>query len=289
METCAPPDPNTRTPAVALPPGSWDAHCHVFGPKAKFAYREGRSYDPPEAPVENLWRVHDTLGFERGVVVQSSIHGADNSAMLDALAQSDGRYLGVVNLDGSEPDSEISRLHDAGVRGLRFNFVRFLGGPPDLKTFQRVIDAVAAFGWHVVIHVHGEDLVDHETMFRAIQIPVVVDHMASPDIGQDTGQKTFQLLLDLIRDRGWWTKISNGDRISIQGLPCDDLVPYARCVIEADPDRVLWGTDWPHPMYRDDRTIPNDCDLVELLYRYTPEPEIRRKVLVDNPKRLLGL
>ncbi|MDA0664700.1 MAG: amidohydrolase family protein [Proteobacteria bacterium] len=286
METSPPPDPNTRIPAVAPPPGSWDVHCHVFGPTAKFPYREGRSYDPQEAPVENLSRVHDTLGFDRGVIVQSSIHGTDNSAMLYAMAKSGGRYRGVANLDGTEPESEIARLHDAGVRGVRFNFVRFLGGPPDLGQFQRAIDAVADFGWHVVIHAHGDDLIEHEMMFRAIRIPVVLDHMAHPDVQGGTDQKSFQLLLDLIRGRGWWTKICNGDRVSALDFPCSDVLPFARCVIDADPDRILWGTDWPHPMYRKDREVPNDCDLLELLYSFTPEPDIRRKVLVDNPERL---
>lgn len=288
MKSCAPPDPNTRKPVELPPSGSWDVHCHVFGPTARFAYREDRSYNPPEAPVEDLWRVHNTLGFDRGVVVQSSVHGTDNSAMLNALGKSNSRYRGVANLDGTEPDTEIARLHDAGVRGVRFNFVRFLGGPPDLKQFRRAVDAVAEFGWHVVIHAHGDDLIEHEEMFRSLSIPVVIDHMAHPDVQGGPGQKSFQLLLGLIRDCGWWTKICNGDRVSALDFPCEDVLPFARHVIEADPDLILWGTDWPHPMYREDRDVPNDCDLLELLYSFTPEADIRRKVLVDNPERLYG-
>ena len=288
MKSCAPPDPDTRTPCEPPPAGSWDVHCHVFGPTARFPYNEDRSYDPPEAAVEDLMKVHDTLGFARGVIVQSSVHGTDNGAMLHALAAGKGRYRGVANLDGTESEAEIARLHDAGVRGVRFNFVRFLGGPPDLKSFRRTVDAVAGFGWHVVVHAHGADLVEHETLFRGLQIPVVIDHMAHPDMAGGPGQDGFRLLLDLIRDCGWWTKICNGDRVSALDFPCAELLPFARRVIEADPDRVLWGTDWPHPMYRADRPVPNDCTLLEMLYSFTPEPEIRRKALVNNPARLYG-
>ncbi len=288
METCRPPDPNPRSPAVAPPPLSCDVHCHVFGPKAKFPFWEGRPYDPPDAPVEAMWRLHQTLGFQRAVVVQSSIHGNDNSAMVDALKRSEGRYRGVANLSGDESEHEIERLHQAGVRGVRFNFVRFLGGPPDLGRFKRALARVAPFGWHVVLHLGGDDLMEHEAMFRAIDIPVVVDHLARPQPNGDLDQKPFQLLLDLIRSRGWWTKISNTERQSELGFPCDDMRPFVLRVIETDPERVMWGTDWPHPKYETHKPIPNDCDLLELLYSYTPDPAIRKKVLVDNPARLFG-
>jgi len=288
VELCLPPDPDTRRPAVVPPPLSCDVHCHVFGPKARFPYWEGRPYDPPEAPVENLMRMHDTLGFDRGVVVQSSIHGTDNGAMLYALEQGKGRYRGIANMDGSEPETQLEAMHAAGVRGVRFNFVPFLGGPPDLAVFQRVLDRIAPLGWHVVVHAGGADLMRHEALFRAIRIPVVVDHMGRPDVSQSIDQKPFLLLLDLIKDRGWYTKVSNGERLSAQGFPCTDVLPFARRVIETAPDRVLWGTDWPHPNYTRAKKTPNDCDLLELFYSYAPEREIRRKALVENPARLFG-
>ena len=283
-QACPPPHPNPSKPSSPLPPLSCDTHCHVFGPKARFPYAERRPYTPPEAPFEKLRALHDHLGIDRAVVVQSAIHGTDNGAMLDALGHSGGRYRGVANLGGTETDAEIERLHAVGVRGVRFNFVRFLGGPPDLAVFRRAVDQVSGVGWHVTIHVTMDDLAEHADLFKTLPLPVMIEHMAHVDVAAGLDQPAFRFLLDLIRDHGWWSKIANGDRISVTGTPYHDVVPFAHAIIEADPDRVIWGTDWPHPKYQ--KIIPDDGDLVELLYAYAPDADIRRRILVDNPARL---
>jgi len=285
-KSCPPPHPNPRKPSAPLPPLSCDSHCHVFGPRARFPYAEGRPYDPPEAPFAKLRALHDHLGIDRAVVVQSAIHGTDNRAMVDALRRSKGRYRGVANLNGAETDAELEVLHDAGVRGVRFNFVRFLGGPPDLGVFRRVTDRVGGLGWHVTIHVTCDDLMEHVELFRALELPVMIEHMAHVDVAGGLDQTPFRTLIEMIRERGWWSKLANGDRISAAGAPYDDVVPFARAIIAADPDRAIWGTDWPHPTYG--KEPPDDGDLADLAFKYAPDEATRRKLLVDNPTRLYG-
>ncbi len=286
MELCAPPDYNTRAPVEQLPPLSCDVHCHVFGPAEKFPYWEGRPYDAPDCPVELLWKMHATLGFERGVVVQSAMHGNDNAVLLDALRRSQGRYRGVATLGGNERDIELEALHEAGVRGVRFNFVRFLGGPPDKDVFERVLQRITPLGWHVVIHAGGEDLLENADLFRSIKAPVVLDHMGRPVVAEGPQQKGFRYVLDNVSHHGWWVKLSNGERLSKAGQPWLDVRPYAQALIAADSSRLLWGTDWPHPKYAG--KPPNDADLLNLLYSYTSDQSVLRKVLVENPAQLLG-
>jgi 2-pyrone-4,6-dicarboxylate lactonase len=283
-QPCPPPHPTPSKPSAAPPPLSCDTHCHVFGPRDRFPYFEGRPYDPPEAPYAKLRALHDHLDLDRAVVVQSAIHGVDNTAMLDALAQSGGRYRGVCNLNASFSEKDIEAMHAAGVRGVRFNFVRFLGGPPDLGVFKRVTDMVADFGWHVTVHAWTDDLTEHADLFGSLKLPVMLEHMCHIDPEAGLDQAPFRLLLEGIREHGWWSKIANGDRVSKTGRPYNDVVPYAQAIIETDPDRVIWGTDWPHPMYRG--TIPDDGELVDLLYSYAPDAETLKKILVDNPARL---
>ena len=285
METCPPPDPHPKRPRILPPPKSTDCHFHVIGPRARFPYAPKRTYDPPEAPLEAALRLHDILGLERGIAVQVSVHGKDNRAMLDALARSAGRFRGVAMVDEQTSDTELEAMHGAGVRGAHFNFVKFLGGPPDLGVFRRVSDRVAELGWHVDIHADGEDLIEHEELFGSLGATVLMEYWGHVDVAKGPGHKPFQLLLQMIEDYGWWSKIANGDRISAAGAPYADTVPFARAVIEAAPDRTIWGTDWPHPKYLADG-MPNDGDLVDLLFDYTPDEAVRRKVLVDNPAAL---
>lgn len=283
-ETCPPPHPSPSKPSVPPPANACDTHCHVFGPRDRFAYAERRPYDPPEAPFEKLRAFHDHMGIDRAVVVQSAIHGTDNRAMLDALARSGGRYRGVANLDDGFGEAEIAALHAAGVRGVRFNFVRFLGGPPDLKVFARVVERIAGFGWHVTVHTTVDDLREHRDLFAGLGAPLMIEHMSHIDVTAGLDHPDFRDMLDMIRAHGWWSKIANGDRLSAAGPPYADVIPYARAVIEAGPDRAIWGTDWPHPMYK--KTIPDDGDLVDLIHAIAPDGDILRKILVDNPARL---
>ncbi|MBN3723634.1 amidohydrolase family protein [Burkholderia sp. Ac-20379] len=286
MKSCLPPDPHPVRPAHALPAGAWDAHCHVFGPAAQFPYAPDRSYTPPDAPFERLVGLHDFLGLARGVIVQASCHGTDNSAMLDAIARSEGRYMGVAIVDGSVTDDELAALDAAGVRGVRFNFVAHLGGAPDLDVFDRVLERIQHLGWHVVLHLDAQDIVAYADRIARIQVPFVIDHMGRVRAEAGVDQPAFAQLLDLMRNPLAWVKVCGGERVSAGTRPFDDAIPFAQALIEAAPDRVLWGTDWPHPNIT--RDMPNDGGLVDLMFRFCPDPELRRKLLVDNPLRLYG-
>lgn len=286
MKTCAPPDPDTRTPRYTAPAGACDAHCHVFGPADKFPYHPDRSYTPPDAPVENLRGLHAILGIDRAVIVQASCHGIDNTAMLDAIASSDGRYRGVAVVNDSFTDADFRSLDDGGVRGVRFNFVRHLGGAPDFAVFDRVVARLPEMGWHLVLHFDAEDLLDYTDRILSIPVPVIIDHMGRVKTEHGVDQPAFQKLLEFMRNDSVWVKVCGAERISSEGPPFTDAVPFARALLEVAPDRVIWGTDWPHPNIS--RHMPNDGDLVDLVPMFAPSEELQQKVLVDNPARLYG-
>jgi 2-pyrone-4,6-dicarboxylate lactonase len=285
MELCPPPDPHPKRPRFALPPGACDAVCHVIGPRESYPFSPLRKYDAPDAPFDDLARLHATLGIERAALVQATVHGADNSAMVDALQRSRGRYRGVAILDGGESDAELARLDRAGVCGVRFNFVGMLGGPPPAATFQRIVDRIAEFGWHVALHVGGPDILEHESTLRKIPVPVVIEHMGRVDIAQGLAQASFVRMLDLMKHEGFWVKIDMGDRLSLTGPPYSDVVPFAQAIVAAAPQRVLWGTDWPHPMYQRSLPMPNDGELVDLFGAYVPDAALRERILVENAAR----
>ncbi len=286
MKTCQPPDRDTRTPDLAAPPLACDAHCHVFGPAAKFPYDADRSYTPPDASVEDFRRLQSILGFERAVIVQATCHGTDNSAMLDAIASSDGRYRGVAMIDEGFSEHDFRDLDDGGVRGVRMSFARHLAGPPDFTKVRRTADVIGPMGWHLVLYLEAEDVVANAAELRALRVPIVIDHMARVKPADGVEQAAFRLLLGLVRDDGFWVKVSGAERLSATGAPFHDLVPFAQALIDAAPDRVLWGTDWPHPHIGG--VMPNDGDLVDLLALYAPDADMRRRILVDNPARLYG-
>ena len=286
MKTCQPPDPNPRAPSFALPPGACDSHCHVFGPGDVFPYHPKRSYTPPDAPREALAGLHATLGLDRAVIVQATCHGDDNRAMLDAIARSEGRYRGVAMIGDSIADAELEALHEGGVRGARMSFARHLSGPPDFSRIQRVARRIAPLGWHLVLYLEAEDVVENAQALGRLGVPVVIDHMARVRVADGLDQPAFRQLLDFLRDADFWVKISCAERLSATGPPFDDVVPFAAALIDAAPDRVLWGTDWPHPNI--EGRMPNDGELTELLLAYAPDEVPRRKILVDNPARLYG-
>jgi predicted TIM-barrel fold metal-dependent hydrolase len=286
MKTCQPPDPDTRTPDLEVPPLACDAHCHVFGPAAKFPYAPNRSYTPPDASVEDFRKLQSILGFERAVIVQATCHGTDNAAMLDAIASSDGRYRGVAMVDETFTEKDFRVLHDGGVRGVRMSFARHLAGPPDFTKVRRTADMIRPMGWHLVLYLEAEDVVENASELTALGVPIVIDHMARVKPADGIEQEAFQLLLGFLRDEGFWVKVSGAERLSAAGAPFHDLIPFAQALIEAAPDRVLWGTDWPHPNI--EGVMPNDGDLVDLLGQYAPDAEMRWRILVDNPARLYG-
>ncbi|MCO6418527.1 amidohydrolase family protein [Siccirubricoccus sp. KC 17139] len=283
-KSCKPPDPATRIPAFRLPPGACDAHCHVFGPADRYPYAPDRAYTPPDAPVAELRRVHRTIGVERAVIVQASCHGTDNTAMLDAIAESGGAYRGVAILDGSVTDAELARLHAGGIRGVRFNFVRHLGGTPDLAVFDAVLGRIERLGWHVVLHLDAEDIIAHAPRIERLRVPFVIDHMGRVKAKGGLDQAPFRQLLRLMENPLAWVKVCGAERVSSIGAPFRDAVPFAAALIETAPDRVLWGTDWPHPNISGD--MPNDGELVDLFALFTADAGLRRQVLVENPTRL---
>ena len=282
--TIPPPHPDPHPPrAFTPPPNACDAHCHVFGPARRFPFAPNRAYTPPDAGVEEFRALQRRLGLSRAVLVQASCHGTDNAALVDALEHSGGRYAGVAMVDDSFTIDDLRRLHDAGVRGARFNFVRHLGGG-DFRAFERIAERVAPLGWHLVVHLDARDLPDTAEHLRRLPCPFVIDHMARVPAGDGLDQAPFQALLELMTDERAWVKICGAERVSATGRPpYDDVVPYARALIAAAPDRVLWGTDWPHPNVRH---MPDDGDLADLLAEFAPDEPARNRILVANPESL---
>lgn len=284
--TIPPPHPGPHPPTrFAPPPGSCDAHCHVFGPAERFPFASDRTYTPPDSGVDDLLGLQSRLGLERAVIVQASCHGTDNSAMLDALGVGNGRFAGVAMIDDSHTEARLRAMHEAGVRGIRFNFVRHLGAGPDLDELWRLLRRVEPLGWHLDLHFDASDLPDHRELLARLPVPFIVDHMARVDATAGTGQAPFAYLLDLLAENDLaWVKISGAERIAAGGSPpYRDVVPFARALIDVAPDRVLWGTDWPHPNVRH---MPDDGDLLDLLADFAPDEATRHRILVTNPQRL---
>jgi predicted TIM-barrel fold metal-dependent hydrolase len=272
-----------RKPAFVLPPLSCDAHCHVFGPAAKFPYAPNRRYTPADAPKEMLRALHDHLGIDRAVIVQASCHGKDNAAMLDCIASDPKRYRGVAIVDDSFTDADFDRLHAGGVRGVRFNFVKHLGGAPDMAVFDRVIDRVRGRGWHVVLHLDAPDIEPLSPMIRKLPLPFVIDHMGRVPSAAGVDQPPLRALLALSRLENCWIKVCGAERISMP--PYAAAVPIAQAIVEAAPTRVLWGTDFPHPNATHEA---DEADLVDLVPRYARDALAQRRLLVDNPASLYG-
>ena len=283
--SCMPPDNNTRTPLYKAPPKACDAHCHVFGPHAIFPYADKASYWPPDADKQALKRLHDKLGIERAVLVQASCHGVDNRGMLDAIKSSNGAYRGVCIANDSFSENDFQDLHDGGVRGVRFNFVKHLGGAPNLASMKTVLERVKPLGWHLVIHVNAEDVITYAEFFDAINMDIIVDHMGRVPTTEGVGQQAYKILLERMHRDNWWMKVCGSERISM-GPPFYDAVPFAQGFIEIAPDRILWGTDYPHPNIK--KHMPNDADLLDLVPLIARDESVQKKILVDKPARLYG-
>ncbi len=285
-KSCMPPDSDTRIPAFTMPVGATDAHCHVFGPHSVFPYHANSTYHPPDGPKEKLAELHKILGVQRAVIVQASCHGPDNRAMLDAIASNPECYRGVCIANSKFTDQQFAELDASGIRGVRFNFVSHLGGTPDLDDMKNVIDRVALLGWHLVIHVDAEDIIKFEKFFTQFDMPIIVDHMGRVPTDASLEQEAFQILNSFMAQENWWVKVCGAERISTEGPPFHDAIPYAKSLIDIAPDRILWGTDWPHPNIS--KWMPNDGDLVDLVPLFAGDKQLQQKVLVDNPARLYG-
>ena len=267
------------------PPLACDAHCHVFGPAAKFPYDSKAAYTPEDAPFEALEKLHSRLGFQRAVIVHASCHGADMRATLDAIARSKGRYRGTAIIDETYGDKEFQRMHDGGIRGVRFNFVRHLGGRPEMGFFRRTVERLPAMGWHLILHLDAQDLPELEPVFKTLPVPFVIDHMGRVKAADGLDQPPFKVLLEAMKNDKCWVKICGAERVSSKGPPFTDAVPFGQALVAAAPDRVLWGTDWPHPNVK---WMPDDAALVDLFPQMAPDAALQRKILVDNPARLYG-
>ena len=276
---------NPSKPGFAPPPGAVDAHCHVFGPDAVFAYAPERKYTPCDAPKEKLFALRDFLGFERNVIVQASCHGRDNRALVDALAAAGDRARGVAVVGPDIGDGELRDMHEAGVRAVRFNFVKRLVDATPREVFLGIAEKVAALGWHIVVYFEAPDLAELTPFLKQLPATLVVDHMGRPDVAKGIDHPDFQAFLALLDENtNIWTKVSCPERLSQTGPDYADVTPFARTLVERFADRVLWGTDWPHPNMKSH--MPDDGALVDVIPRIATEPALQKALLVDNPMRL---
>lgn len=278
--------PNPSRPRLRLPPGSWDTHCHIFGPKDKFPFAATTALNPADAPKEKLFALHRLLGIERCVVVQSAVHGTDNRVVEDALPAKGGAYVGVALLPATVGDAELRRLDRLGFRGVRFNFMRHLHQAASIGEVMALAPRLAAIGWHLQIHMEAVLIADLAPALEYSPVPVVIDHVGRVDAGLGLEQAPFQRLLGLMGDERFWVKVSGCDRITRAGPPYADALPFARKLVEEFPDRVVWGTDWPHPHHAG--PTPDEGMLVDIIAGMAPTEGLRRKLLVDNPLRLYG-
>jgi len=285
---CMPPDPNPAKPALEAPPGACDTHCHIFGPADRFPFAATRRYTPPTAPLEHYLQMLDAIGVERGVVVQPNAHGTDNRVSLDAIARGAGRLRGVGRIDDATTDAELAEMKAGGIRGIRFEFVRGRPGSSDLALFDRMIARIRPLGWHVELHVDPDVLVEHAAWFRALDVVAVVDHFARLHVRDGTEQPGFRLLLELMGRDNYWVKISGADQRTDAKWPYADVVPFAQALIGAAPDRVIWGTNWPHSNIFVPGRTPNDGKLLDVMLDFAPDEAVRNRILVDNPARLFG-
>lgn len=280
-------------PNFILPEGAVDAHCHVFGPHEQFPYAPERKYTPCDASKEQLFALRDYLGFARNVIVQASCHGADNSALVDALIAAEGLARGVAVVKSSITDEQLQTLHEAGVRGVRFNFVKRLVQESPREELERIIAKIAGLGWHIVIYFEADDLPRLWDFLTTIKTTVVIDHMGRPDVEKSVHGEEFALFIKLMAENPhFWCKVSCPERLSKTGPKAldgeqyayQDVVPFAKKIVELFPDRVLFGTDWPHPNLKDH--MPDDGLLVDYIPQIAPTAELQEKLLVSNPMRL---
>jgi predicted TIM-barrel fold metal-dependent hydrolase len=281
--------PHPRSPTRPALPGAIDSQFHILGPREQYPVRAGAAYEMPSATPQALRRVHDALGFQRGIVVQTTTYGEDHSVVLDALAALGPGYKGCANalVFEARDDAYLEKLHAAGVRGARFSFRQALGAVLSRPAFDRAVARIRELGWYMKVQPEQTGIVDSVSWFEDLDIPILIDHMGRPDasLGPDRDPNIAKLRQLLARGN-FWVMLSLGEKISLAGAPYDDVVPLARALIDAAPDRCIWASDWPHPVSK--KPPPNDADLLELLYRYVRSDDELRRILVNNPSRLFG-
>lgn len=272
-------------PRFQAPAGAVDAHCHVFGPADKFPYHPKRKYTPCDAPKEKLFELRDYLGFKRNVIVQASCHGTDNAALVDALETAGDLARGVAVVDPAITGEELKAMDKAGVRAVRFNFVKRLVDDTPRDVFVSIAEKIKPLGWHIVVYFEAPDLEELAPFLNELNTTIVVDHMGRPDVSKGVDHPDFQRFIDLMKNNDRiWTKVSCPERLTQTPPDYSDVVPFARTLVETFPDRVLWGTDWPHPNMKSH--VPDDGKLVDVIPEIAPTSELQRKLLIDNPMRL---
>jgi predicted TIM-barrel fold metal-dependent hydrolase len=280
-----PPDPNPRKPRLVAPPGSWDTHFHVYAPHL-FPFAEKRRYTPPAAPVEHYLQINSAIGLQRGVIVQPSVHGTNTAVTVDAVAKSEGRLVGMIRSDPELTAENVTRLHAAGVRGLRFPISRDLGNSLKEEVFHHNVALMQKARWVVDMQIDSDVMVAKADMIRRCTLPVVIDTWGRIDPRKGESDEAFRVLVDLISNHDVYVKIHGTNRFLERGVPYADMIRAAKALIAAAPDHILWGTDWPHSEIFQPNKMPNDGDLIDMLLDYAPDETVRKKILVDNPARL---
>jgi 2-pyrone-4,6-dicarboxylate lactonase len=281
-----PPDPNPRKPRFAVPPGTCDTHFHIMGPPQVFPFVESRLYTPPAAPVEHYLSMAKAIGMERGVVVVPAVHGFENAVMHDAISKAGGKLRGMVRANPDATEADNKRLHAQGVRGIRFNLRPELEGVFDKDEMLRIVQRIRNLPWSVCLHIEADLVVEQAEMIRRLDMPVIIDHFAQIDSRDGFDTPAFRTMLDLMGEKHVWMKAAGTDRRILAGEPYDGVVKLARAFIAKAPDRVIWGTDWPHAYVYQAGKMINDGELISFVADFAPDEATRKKILVDNPARL---
>ena len=277
--------PDPKKPNFQLPKGAVDAHCHVFGPSPEFPFAPERKYTPCNAGKDSLFELRDYLGFERNVIVQATCHGTDNSAMVDACRAAGELARGVASVRSDITASELGEMHEAGVRAVRFNFVKRLVNATPREVFLEIAGKIQEFGWSTVVYFEASDLVDLQPFLQQLPGIIVVDHMGRPDVTKGVDHPDFQRFMDLMSgNENMWCKVTCPERLTVAGPPYEDVVPYYKAILQEFEDRVLWGTDWPHPNMKSH--MPDDGALVDYIPQIAETSAQQQKLLVNNPMRL---
>ena len=277
--------PNPSKPTYVVPAGAVDAHCHVFGPAAEFPFAPERKYTPCDASKQQLFDLRDHLGLSRNVIVQATCHGKNNDAMIDALRAAGDLTRGVAMVGSDITDDELRELDEAGVRGVRFNFLKRLVDATPREVFMEIAERVVKIGWHCVVYFESQDLEDLQPFLTSLPGTIVVDHMGRPNVAKSLDDPHFTRFMDLMSvHTNFWVKVSCPERLSVDGPPYNDVVPFARTLVDNFTDRVLWGTDWPHPNMKSH--VPDEGHLIDIIPKIANSPEKQQALLVDNPTRL---